>query len=193
MSRNLKGLREYARHRKARGLPGATHASVQKAIEAGRITTLQDEKGRIKIDPEVADIQWGRNTDPDQSARANAGRDRQPTSPSGESSPGGQEKGEQSLYWDARTRRETAEASKAELQLAEMSGVLVRKDQVESAAYETGRMLRDMMLAVPGKIADAIAAESDPRTVENLLREEFRKVLDEISRISRDGLAARLV
>ena len=53
-------------------------------------------------------------------------------------------------------------------------------------------MLRDMMLSVPGKIADDLAAESDPRSIEMRIREELRKVLDEISRIARDGLAARL-
>ena len=105
---------------------------------------------------------------------------------------GGREASDQNLYWDARTRREVAEASTAELKLEEMSGNLVKKELVERAAYETGRMLRDMMLSVPGKIADDLAAESDPRSIEMRIREELRKVLDEISRIARDGLAARL-
>ncbi len=167
-------------------------AAVQKAIKSGRISTITDEKGKVKIDPEVADIQWGKNTDPDQSARANAGRESSiPPAPGGSPS-GGREASDQNLYWDARTRREVAEASTAELKLEEMSGNLVKKELVERAAYETGRMLRDMMLSVPGKIADDLAAESDPRSIEMRIREELRKVLDEISRIARDGLAARL-
>ncbi len=192
MSRQLMGFREYARYRDARGLAGVTLRAVQKAIEAGRITTVQDERGKTKIDPEVADIQWGRNTDPDQSARANAGRERSSIPPSGESPAAGRESGDQGLYWDARTRREITEAAKAALQLEEMSGNLVNKEQVERAAYETGRMLRDMMLSIPGKIADSLAAESDPRAIEIRIREELRKVLDEIARIARDGLAARI-
>lgn len=74
MSRQLMGMREYARHREANGLPGQTLRAVQRAIETGRISTVSDEKGRQRIDAEVADIQWNRNTDPDQSDRASAGR-----------------------------------------------------------------------------------------------------------------------
>ena len=184
------GLREYARHRESRGLPGVTLRAVQKAIGSGRITTVADDKGRPKIDAEVADIQWGRNTDPDQSARANAGRDVAPP-------PGGSDAGavggqggerESSLYWDAKTRREVAEASKAELQLEEMAGRLVRREAVERAAYEAGRLLRDMILSVPSKLAGEIAGLKDPQAIEARMRDELRKVLDDLARMSRTGL-----
>lgn len=193
MGRQLLGLREYARYREAHGLPGITLRAVQKAIESGRITTVVDEKGKPKIDAEVADIQWGRNTDPDQSARANAGRDVAPppfgghgTGAGGSGASGGEREG--SLYWDAKTRREVAEASKAELQLAEMAGGLVRRDGVERAAYEAGRLLRDMILSVPSALATELAAMTDPQAIEARMRDELRKVLDNLTRLTRTGL-----
>ncbi len=196
MGRQLMGLREYARYRETRGLPGITLRAVQKAIESGRITTVVDERGKPKIDAEVADIQWGRNTDPDQSARANAGRDVAPP-PSASASAGGHPgahsgsaggEREGSLYWDAKTRREVAEAAKAELQLAEMSGNLVKRASVERAAFESGRLLRDMILSVPSGLASELAAMTEPQAIEARMRDELRKVLDNLTRLTRTGL-----
>lgn len=196
MGRQLMGLREYARYRESRGLPGITLRAVQKAIESGRITTVVDERGKPKIDAEVADIQWGRNTDPDQSARANAGRDVSPP-PSASASAGGHSGGhsgsaggerEGSLYWDAKTRREIAEAATAELKLAEMSGNLVKRASVERAAFEAGRLLRDMILSVPSGLATELAAMTEPQAIEARMREDLRKVLDNLTRLTRTGL-----
>jgi hypothetical protein len=49
----------YARHRKARGLPGGTHVAVLKALRAGRIEQTPDGT----IDPAQADAAWTVNTD----------------------------------------------------------------------------------------------------------------------------------
>ena len=54
----LVSLRQYARHRKARGLPGATVSAVQKALATGRIVLVD---GGIEVD--AADAQWHANTD----------------------------------------------------------------------------------------------------------------------------------
>ena len=54
----LMGLREYARYRRAKGLPGGSAAAVTKAISSGRINRTSD--GRI--DSELADRSWKLNT-----------------------------------------------------------------------------------------------------------------------------------
>lgn len=185
MSRQLMGFREYARHREMQGLPGITLRAVQKAIESGRISTVQDEKGRAKIDPSVADIQWDNNTDPDQSARANAGRDVVPLK-SGESASGGKRE-EGSRYWDAKTEREIVELDRARLALAKDSGQLVDKDGVRRAGFDSGRQLRDMVLAVPSRLAAELAAMDDARAIETRLSEELRKVLDAIAQLAQAG------
>jgi hypothetical protein len=48
----------YAKHR------GCSHAAVAKAIKSGRLARSlhRDEKGRVRIDPRVADKEWSANT-----------------------------------------------------------------------------------------------------------------------------------
>lgn len=53
------GYREYAAHRKAKGLRGGSLRAVQKAIESGRIVLT----AAGKIDPADADLRWAATTD----------------------------------------------------------------------------------------------------------------------------------
>jgi hypothetical protein len=70
----LMSERQYAEHRKARGLPGGTQAAVNKAVSAGRIAKVIDAASkRLMIDPAIADAQWASNTDPDQQLRGHGG------------------------------------------------------------------------------------------------------------------------
>lgn len=70
---------EYSRHR------GCSREVVRQAIVAGRISTVPGPNGRKMINPEEADIQWKKNTDQKQSARANASK--RATEPAGASLP----------------------------------------------------------------------------------------------------------
>jgi hypothetical protein len=70
----LMSERQYAEHRKARGLPGGTQAAVNKAAATGRITKVIDpESKKPMIDPAIADAQWERNTDLEQQLRGHGG------------------------------------------------------------------------------------------------------------------------
>lgn len=168
---------EYARRR------GCSHVAVGKAISKGRITTVLGANGRKMIDPVVADIQWSRNTDPDQAARANA--------PKGGASPavGGSGDGDGSAYWGARTRRETAEASMSEMKLRQLAGELVERKRVEAAAAAAGRMVRDAIMNVPVKISPELAAMTDPFEIERRLQAALRQVMDDAARIATTDLA----
>lgn len=162
---------EYSRRR------GVSKEAVSKAIEKGRISTVIGANGRKMIDPVVADIQWAKNTDPDQSARANA--------PKGNSSPpsgGGGSDGDASGYWDARTRRETAEASMAEMKLKQLAGDLVDRKRVEAAGASAGRMLRDAILGVPTKLAPELSSVTDSWEIERRLTTALRLVLEDAAR-----------
>ncbi len=55
----LMSLRAYARSRRARGLPGGSLRSVQKALASKRIMAFDG-----KIEPERADLEWEQNTNP---------------------------------------------------------------------------------------------------------------------------------
>lgn len=165
---------EYARYR------GVSQEAVRKALKAGRITGLPDEKGRVRIDPDVADIQWEKNTDPKQSARVNA--------PKGAARGGAPVKGAQGnddggFYWDARSRREMADARRAELELEKLEGTLVERKQVEAAASRIGRLLRDSLMGVPSRLAPELAAKDDVGEVEKALTDAIRGVLEDSARI----------
>ena len=59
-------LSAYAKHRKERGLRGASHVAVLKAIDSGRLhePAVRKEGKNWVIDPVLADGQWADNTDP---------------------------------------------------------------------------------------------------------------------------------
>ena len=166
---------EYAKHR------GVSHVAVYKAIKAGRISTIDG-----KIDPAVADIQWERNT-----------RARMPSNPGepapGPAVPGGgggvlpapvpaaESEGRSGDYWDARNRREEAEASIAEMKEQEMRGLLIRADAVRSALAAKIAGARDALLQIPPRLAPVLAAESDPDRVLELLEGELRQAMLQLS------------
>ena len=59
-------LQQYADHRKALGLRGATHVSVLRAIRNGRLRppAVERQGKGWEIDPGLADEQWAQATDP---------------------------------------------------------------------------------------------------------------------------------
>jgi hypothetical protein len=56
---NLLGIRAFARRR------GVSHTAVQKAISSGRLkdSVCRDRQGQVRIDADLADREWGDNTD----------------------------------------------------------------------------------------------------------------------------------
>lgn len=163
--------------------------AVSKAIEAGRITTVPGPNGRKLIDPEVADIQWARNTDPLQSARANApkGERGQPAhgnAAHGNANGGGEGGESGSAYWDARTLREESEAAIASMKRRQMEGDLVERRRVEEASMRIGRTLRDAVLAVPTKLAPELSHLTDAWEIEQRIAAALRQVLDDVAKMT---------
>lgn len=125
------------------------------------------------IDPDVADIQWEKNTNKKQSERANAQKRNEQKAPSDQEQAG--------EYWKTRTRRENAEATIAELKAAEMAGSLVSIERVKAASMRMSRMLRDALLAIPAKISPQLAIETEVHTIDRMLGDALRRVLDDIA------------
>jgi hypothetical protein len=171
----LIGLREYARRR------GVTLGAVQKAIRAGRITPIEG-----KIDPEVANIQWERNTG---SARSSPGPAAAPIAPAGRVKPRDGEDGPR--FADVRARREAAMAELAELELAEKRGELVSAQAIERALATKILSVRESLDTLADRITPLLAAEADPAKVYALLRTEIRQVLAQLSNESRGPAAVQ--
>ena len=158
--------RAYAQHR------GVSEGAVRKAIKTGRIQTEADGS----IDPVKADAAWDRNT--------NQAQQRETVVPEkvAAMSPQPQEKrGAVPAYQTSRAVRETYAAKMAKLEFEERSGKLVQADEIQVAAFNTARRVRDRLFCIPARLAAVLAAEGDAHAVEKILQKELRDALEELS------------
>ena len=175
----LLSIREYADHRKAAGMAGGTRQGVERAIAAKRILLIDG-----KIDPDVADIQWERNT------RRRVDLHSVPTAHKTEASaPSATDAAAADPSWaQSKARTEAAVAELKELQLARQKGELVDRGGVERAAYQTGRQLQKALIDVfPSRVAVELATLTDPWGVECFLREQLRGELRAIAGVTAGG------
>jgi hypothetical protein len=95
-------------------------------------------------------------------------------------------------YWTNKTRREGALADMAQLELAKQLGDLVDRKKVEAMAFATGRMLRDAVLGLPTRLAPELATMTDAFEIEVKLRNAYRQVLSDMSKMAADDMAKLL-
>ena len=177
-------IRAYAQHR------GVSHTAVAKAIKAGRISKEHDGT----IDPAKADAQWARNTLPSQNLNTGAAKPAAKVATPPVSTPVATgssrelqppvETGRISApdYQTSRAIREAYAARLAKLEYEERTAKLISSDEVEMRTFNLARRLRDRMQTLPRRLAAALAAEQDPRVIEQRLDDEIRQALEELSR-----------
>ena len=177
-------IRAYAQHR------GVSHTAVAKAIKAGRISKEPDGS----IDPAKADAQWARNTLPSQNLNTGASKPAPKVATPAVSTPVATgssrelppplETGRISApdYQTSRAIREAYAARLAKLEYEERTAKLISSDEVEMRTFNLARRLRDRMQTLPRRLAAALAAEQDPRVIEQRLDDEIRQALEELSR-----------
>lgn len=91
----------------------------------------------------------------------------------------------------ARTRRETAEASLAEMRLQEQDGELIRLNAVRNAWATRLTAVRDALLQMPSRIAPMLAAESSIERCAVIVDTELRQVLIDITTDGAAGTTGR--
>ena len=139
-------IRAYARHR------GVTDTAVHKAIRAGRITSESDGT----IDPERADREWSRNTEPPKvGPNKVAARAAVPDTPG--DAPTALPAGGTSLL-QARTVNEVVKAQTNKVRLARLKGELVDRSQAIAHVFKLARSERDAWLNWPARISAQMAA-----------------------------------
>lgn len=179
--------RAYARMRKL------NEAAVRRALARGAIHLERDGL----IDPARADREWKRNTDPSK-PRARFGGDRHHRKKPGEPSTpaafldGGDEDVELGPSIDLETEKllrahrasralsENYRAKSARLAYERLEGRLVDVDEVASRVFRMFRRARDLLLAMPDRLAADLAG-ADPETARRLITEEIDRCLAEIS------------
>lgn len=168
----------YARHR------GCDEKAVRKAIAEGRISTIDG-----KIDPDVADIQWAKNT----RARADSGRTAAGNGseagqgmPTASDAPGAPESGPATPgYADYRAIREKADAEMAQRANLKDAGLLVERSRVERGTFDVVRAFRDAVMTIGQRAAPRCIGLADARDIEHVITDETRKALE--------GFEARLL
>jgi hypothetical protein len=175
----LLSQRGYAKHRKC------TLSAVQKAIDTKRISTVPDAKGRLWIDPVVADIQWAQNTNPLQQERASlaqfertqallAGASQLPLA--------GEKPGVQtSVLSEEKAETENVRRQLLEIQLAQKRGELVRADDISRALANKLKAAQEHLNTVADRLAPILAAETDVSKVDEMLRSEIRRAMTQIA------------
>jgi hypothetical protein len=181
----------YARHR------GISHQAVYKAVKAGRlagaIVTVAGKDGLSSI--EAADREWAANTDqskPRNSVTGQPKRDRNtatdayaPTDgadnfqdrPSGQASAGANSPGGgNATYAKARAMREVYAARDVKMSHDQRAGTLVEAEDVRVAVFSAQRETRDMLLALPDRLAPLIVGNTSAHEIHRLITDEVRRI-----------------
>lgn len=141
-----------------------------------------------KIDVALARVALAERVRP--SAKSNA------ESTAAEVPPAGNTAGEQDpdhvplSYHVAKTLREAANARMDQLRLRKMQGELTEISKVEAAIFTASRMLRDMVLNVPKRIAADAVATGDARLCERMMADALRRCFIDFQQMASATLAA---
>ena len=162
-------IRAYGRHR------GISEAAVRKAIAQGRIT-----KGKNgKINPKIADKEWGQNTDPAQIKAENTFKTpdySQNSVPNSQiNSVGGPS------YQQSRAIKEAYGAKLLRLQFEKESKKLISVDDVKVSAFNAARMTRDRILNIPDRVIPQLVGKTDIFEMKEILKTELIQALKELS------------
>lgn len=168
MPDNVVTITEYARQK------GITHDAVRKAIKAGRLKEclVTNEKGRLRLVPDVADREW----------QANTQHHRKP-GPQPVAGAADLPADDSDLLDDipnfnvSRAKREAYQAELARLEYEEKQGTLVNAEAVKKESFRVARLVRDAMLNIPDRIAAELASDTDTFSVHKRLTDEIRTAL----------------
>lgn len=180
-----KSLRTYA---KARGI---SHEAVRQAIKAGRLVkSVVYVKGEPKIaDEAIADQEWAANTDQSKPRNRITGDPKHrrasqdaPMKPMANDA-GAEGGGKGPSYAQSRAIREAYMARLAKIEFEEKSGKLVSADAARVAIFNTARKARDMLMAVPDRVAPLVVGQTDAHEIHRILMDEMRRIANDIGKM----------
>ena len=85
------------------------------------------------------------------------------------------------LLLRARTKSEVEKGKLLELKAKVEAGKFVDVDEVNAAAFNKARVVRDALLNIAARLAPLVAAESDERACFDLIDREIRQALEELA------------
>lgn len=165
---------------------GWAKSYVSKLAKQDRLVLTEDGK----VDLEATEALLAESSDPSKSAvaarheEARVDRDvRSQLAPAAET-PAVPQVSKGPDFQKARAHREYYLAQLAEAEFHKVQGNLVERAAVAQAAYTAGRMVRDLMFGLSPQLAPELAAMSDPWQIEKHLTGAFRRVFEDVGRMT---------
>jgi phage terminase Nu1 subunit (DNA packaging protein) len=87
---------------------------------------------------------------------------------------------------DAKTRLAQAKAGLKWLAYGQALGYLVDIEEVLRRVEGGDAIVKSRLMAIPGRLAQLVAIETDPAVVERMLEEEFAEALDQLNKNWKD-------
>jgi hypothetical protein len=170
--------------------------AVRKAIKAGRLKRSVERRGQLYvIDPEMAELEWNRNTEPGRvrtAAQINAGKARAKGEDVPDPGPGPMpppaSKGQAGTYASAKAAAEGYKAMLLKLDYEERSGKLLDKAAAERGFAAAGMQVRDAVMRTSqqmvGEIATAVGGltQEQRAAVMQVIDRHHVKALEELVR-----------
>lgn len=207
----LISIREYARQ------CGCSDTAIHKAIQSGKIVKgLIREAGwaRPKINPKVANAEWGKNYNPDRIrnhkivdslAKSPQGREtakalgiippsseprsqEKPPVDIPDTDPPPQQKISDANLAKVRLKKEAIKAMDAELSYKRKLGTMVDKEQVYKTLYAVGKEIRQVFEALPDQFIDEILAQPTRNESMILLKKIIREQLERIANLTESDI-----
>jgi hypothetical protein len=182
----------YARHRKI------SHQAVYKAKNAGRlagaIVTEGGKEGLSSI--AAADREWAANTDQSKPSNSVTGQPKRRASEAEEpyapddageqrsGPPGTPGTGAGVTYSRARAMREAFMAKESKLNYELRAGHYVDAEAVRVAVFSIQREARDMLLAVPDRVAPLVVGMEDMHEIHKIMLDEIRRICLTMSKLT---------
>lgn len=185
---------------------GCTHAAVAKAIKSGRLAKCihRDAKGKITIDPGIADQEWAANTNEakqsfkseSQSVGVIATAESSPAAGESKSAPrvtakrqltdfdahaAAQAEDDQQSFSDARALKEHYLSLLAQLEYETKSGKLIDAQEARQAAFGAARKARDMLLTIADRLAPVVAGIDNQFECHQAISREVQRVCNELT------------
>lgn len=82
---------------------------------------------------------------------------------------------------ESRARREHYQAELAKLQVSQQRRELISADEVKKEAFALGRSIREALANLADRLSHQLAGETDPAVIHELLSQEHRAALSELS------------
>lgn len=173
---------------------GVSRPAISQAIRAGRVVVVED--GRVDV--EASDRVWDAKTDTLQSLRANAPKRRAQAlaDESHRSLPPADRPGQGAAanepaaplsrviydFESARAKRETHAANIAEMEERKRAGELCETSAVLMTMTTIGSNFRTALERVADKLADRVAAETDPHACHQIIGAEISQALEQLAK-----------